>query len=69
MKKFEIGKTYRSAGGYYVTVVKRSAHYVTLTGDFTGRKMIAEFNDSERVIVPDWNWRNGAHYCSANNEV
>ena len=57
MVKFETGKTYLLHGVVnrrVVTVVKRSAHYVTVTGAYDGRLLIRSgfFGDFEFLWVP-----------------
>ena len=59
MKKFETGRTYIPAGGGSVTVVSRTAHYITLTGDYEGRKLVRElkpFEGAESCIIGSNNW-------------
>ena len=57
MVKFETGKTYNLHGATQkraVTVVKRSAHYVTVTGAYDGRLLVRSgcFGDFEFLWVP-----------------
>lgn len=40
MKAFTQGHTYEVCGGGYITVTKRTPHYITFTGSFTGRRKI-----------------------------
>ncbi len=54
MKRFEAGVSYYTAGGKVITVTKRTEHYITFTGDYTGRKKVAEqwpFDGTESCIV------------------
>ena len=54
MKRFEAGYSYYTAGGKVITVTKRTEHYITFTGDYTGRKKVGEmlpFTGTESCIV------------------
>ena len=46
MKLFEVGKEYKVNGPGSIRIVKRSAHYVTFEGEFSGRKQTVQFGDS-----------------------
>lgn len=57
MVKFETGKKYLLHGAAHkreVTVVKRSAHYITVSGDYSGRLLVRSgcFGELEFVLVP-----------------
>ena len=57
MVKFETGKAYYLHGVAHkreVTVIKRSAHYVTVTGAYDGRLLVRSgcFGEFEFLLVP-----------------
>ena len=52
MKSFEVGKTYRVNMGGRITVTKRTAQYVTFTGNYEGRKKVScDLFKSEYIMV------------------
>ena len=54
MKRFEVGKTYKVNGFGFIKVTKRTKHYLTFSGDYKGRKKIADenlFDLGEHVLV------------------
>lgn len=59
MKRFEAGYSYYTAGGKVITVTKRTEHYITFTGDYTGRKKVGEmlpFTGTESCVIGNNNW-------------
>lgn len=58
--RFEVGQTYTVTGGKQITVTKRTAKYISYTGDFTGRSMVDNpgmFGISESAWVGTGNFR------------
>ncbi len=54
MTKFETGITYLTIGGKKVTVTKRTPHYITFTGDYSGKALVREmmpFVGTESCLV------------------
>jgi len=67
--RFEAGKTYKVYDKGTVTVVKRSAHYVTLSGLVDGRFMVNQgklYRENEYVILPA-NTRGFKWFCIADD--
>lgn len=59
MERFEAGVSYYTMGGRKVTVTKRTAHYITFTGDYSGRALVRElkpFEGTESCIIGSNNW-------------
>lgn len=55
MKQFETGKVYKVNGPGYIRILRRTDHYITFTGDYTGRRKIAAhdwFKLGEMISVP-----------------
>ena len=58
MKQFEVGKAYKVNGPGTVTVIKRTANYITFDGDYSGRRQIVAYGDKgffglgECIMVP-----------------
>lgn len=55
MKRFEVGTSYNVSGGGIITITKRTARYITYTGDFSGRRLIDNgdlFSLGEYVLIP-----------------
>ena len=52
---FEQGKTYKVYDKGTITIQKRTKHYVTFTGDFSGRKKIDRggilFGNNEYILI------------------
>jgi len=75
MKKFEVGKAYMVNGGGIITVTKRTACFISYTGDRTGRSRVYAWGDNgifgmgEHINVPIPNTRNCFTICAASHET
>lgn len=73
MKKFEVGKVYRINNGDMIRIIKRTACFISYTGDRTGRSKVYSCGDSglfgmgENVWIPVA--KNLAVICMAANEM
>ena len=71
MKQFEVGKSYtvNDINQSVVTVTKRTKHFATISGDFTGRFYIYRdnfFGLGEELLLPA---PKGNYFCFAGKEV
>ena len=73
MKKFEVGKVYRVNNGDMIRVIKRTACYISYTGDRTGRSKVYSCGDSGLFGMGENIWipviKNLAVICMAANEM
>lgn len=70
MKQFEEGKTYKVNGPGSITVTKKTAHFITYTGDHTGRKKIYALNLfglGENILIPS-ECKSYCYFCYAAHE-
>ena len=72
MKEFEAGKSYKvnAPGDKVITVVKRTKHYATIEGAYTGRFYIYRdnfFGMGEELCLPLT--KNSHYFCFAGKEI
>ena len=71
MKTFEEGKTYKVNGPGCIRIEKRTDHYITFSGDFSGRKKIHDnnlFGLGEDIVI-DTPYKGCKYLCFAAHEV
>lgn len=71
MKKFETGKTYMVNGGGFITVTKRTEHFITFCGSYAGRRKIIAadmFGLGENILIPT-EYAGFKRFCFAGHEA
>lgn len=73
MKTFEVGKTYKLNGSGQIRIEKRTAHFVTFSGTFSGRKKIDPQSNllglGELILIENPDCKQFKYFCFAGNEV
>lgn len=72
MKSFEEGKTYYVNGPGQILVEKVTEHFITFSGDFSGRKKIYKdnlFGLGENILIDHPTCRQLKYFCFAGHEV
>lgn len=69
MKVFEIGKEYKVNGPGCIRIEKRTKHFVTFSGDYSGRKKLDSglFGMGEYFMIPTPDCKNFQYFCFADH--